>query len=205
MRAEKKQKLSLILSCCLILLISILVGLKFLMPAIDQPTEIPGPIVEVPPEQDPTEVKPPEVQKPKEYVPVVFIGKNENGEEVYKIVKREYDKDIDGAKLKFALTSLIMGPVPNEKRDGIYSEVPTGTSVLKISDKGDKVIVDLSSGFIYGGGTDSVYKRLYQLIKTINRNTDKPAYLYIDGKQADVIGGDGIMITQPLSENSIGE
>ena len=31
------------------------------------------------------------------------------------------------------------------------------------------------------------------------------AYLYIDGKQADVIGGDGIMITQPLSENSIGE
>ena len=29
--------------------------------------------------------------------------------------------------------------------------------------------------------------------------------LYIDGKQADVIGGDGIMITQPLSENSIGE
>ena len=65
--------------------------------------------------------------------------------------------------------------------------------------------IDLSSGFVYGGGTDSVYKRLYQLIKTINRNTEKPAYLYIDGKQADVIGGDGIMITQPLSENSIGE
>ena len=27
----------------------------------------------------------------------------------------------------------------------------------------------------------------------------------VDGKQADVIGGDGIMITQPLNENSIGE
>lgn len=204
MRAEKKQKLSLILICTIIMTISIFVGLKLLMPAIEQGTEEPGVVTEIPTEQNP-ETPPVEVEKPKEYVPVVFIGKNESGEEVYKIVKREYDKDVDGTKLNFALTTLIMGPVQKEKTNGIYSEVPNNTSILKISDKGDRIIIDLSSGFVYGGGTDSVYKRLYQLIKTVNRNTDKPAYLYIDGKQADVIGGDGIMITQPLSENSIGE
>lgn len=204
MRLEKKQNILLIITCLIVIIVSVSIGAKLLLSTTEPEAEIPGAVVQIP--EDPTEEKPPvETQKPKEYVPVVFIGKNDSGEEVYKIVKREYDKDIDGSKLKFALTSLIMGPVKNEKTSGIYSEVPSSTAVLKISDRSDKVIIDLSSGFVNGGGTDSVYKRLFQLIKTVTRNTNKPAYLYIDGKQADVIGGDGIMITQPLSENSIGE
>ena len=98
-----------------------------------------------------------------------------------------------------------MGPKQDEKMSGIYSEVPQSTHILHIYDREDKLIIDLSSGFAYGGGTESLYKRLFQLIKTVNRLTDKPTYLYINGKQADVIGGDGIMISQPLSEKSIGE
>ena len=57
--------------------------------------------------------------------------------------------------------------------------------------------------FENGGGTDSIYKRLYQLIKTAKRNTDKPVYLYIEGNKAEVIGGEGIMINQPLNEKSL--
>jgi len=204
MRKEKNQKVTLALVGLLIIAVSIFIGVEVLMPAVETPEEVP--MVPVTPKEEPEiPAEQPEVQTPKEYVPVVFIGKNENGEEVYKIVKREYDKDVDGTKLRYAITSLIMGPVQKEKVSGIYSEVPTTTTLLHVYDKGDNVIVDLSSGFVYGGGTDSVYKRLFQLIKTITRNTDKPAFLYIDGKQADVIGGDGIMITQPLSESSIGE
>ena len=67
----------------------------------------------------------------------------------------------------------------------------------------DKVIINLNSAFENGGGTDSLYKRLYQLIKTARRNTNKPVYLYIEGNKADVIGGEGIMITQPLNDNSL--
>ena len=121
------------------------------------------------------------------------------------MIKREYDEDVDGSKLRHAITSLILGPKQSEKNEGIYSEVPTSTTILHVYDKENSVVIDLSSGFSYGGGTESLYKRIFQLIKTVNRNTEKPAYLYINGKQADVIGGDGIMITQPLSENSIGE
>ena len=57
--------------------------------------------------------------------------------------------------------------------------------------------------FETGGGTDSLYKRLYQVIKTANRNTNLPVYLYIDGQKAEVIGGEGIMITQPLNDRSL--
>ena len=64
-------------------------------------------------------------------------------------------------------------------------------------------MIDLSSAFEGGGGTESTYTRVRQLIKTAKANTNLPVYLYINGKQADVIGGEGIMIKQPLSERSL--
>ena len=51
--------------------------------------------------------------------------------------------------------------------------------------------------------TDSLYKRLYQLIKTARLNSNLPVYLYIDNQRADVVGGEGIMLTQPLSNSSL--
>ena len=204
-KAAQKQLL-LLISGLLIIALSIYVGLR-VVGSIIAPKEQPGAIAELQPSMPtPNEPENPEVQpETKEYVPIVFIGKNSNGEEVYKVIKREYNQNVDGSKIRFAINSLILGPQQDEKAGGIYSEVPTSTNILHIYDNEDKLVIDLSSGFAYGGGTESVYKRLFQLIKTVKRITNKPAYLYIDGKQADVIGGDGIMITQPLSENSIGE
>lgn len=144
----------------------------------------------------------PEV-KSKEYVNIYFIGKNEHNEEVYKAVKRVYNKDVDGSKLKFAVTSLILGPKPEEKQKGVYTEVPSNAEVINITEQSNKVIVNLNSAFVNGGGTDSLYKRLYQLIKTVHLNSKLPVYLYIDGQQADVVGGEGIMLSQPLSNSSL--
>lgn len=164
-----------------------------------------GPLTPVPETQIPKE----ETQKPKPepvekvYVNVFFIGQNANKEEVYRAVNREYDKDIDGPKIKFAIQSLISGPTAYEKSKGVYSEIPAGTRVISIHETADKIVINLNSAFENGGGTDSLYKRLYQLIKTAKRNTNKPVYLYIEGNKAEVIGGEGIMITQPLNENSL--
>ncbi len=159
-----------------------------------------GPLTPIPESQIPPEEKEP-VEKV--YVNVFFIGQNANKEEVYKAVNREYDKDVDGTKIKFAIQSLIAGPKPDEKAKGVYSEIPQGTRILSINESPDKVVINLSSDFENGGGTDSLYKRIYQIIKTAKRNTTKPVYLYIEGNKADVIGGEGIMITQPLNDNSL--
>lgn len=148
------------------------------------------------------EVAQPET-KSKEYVNVYFIGKNEHNEEVYKAVKREYNKDIDGSKIKFAITSLIRGPRPAERQRGVYTEVPSGSEIINITEQPDRVVVNLNSSFVNGGGTDSLYKRLYQLIKTAKLNSTVPVYLYIDGQRADVVGGEGIMLSQPLSNSSL--
>lgn len=163
-------------------------------------SNISGPVIEVP-EKEPEE----QTVQPKEkiYVNVFFIGQNENKEEVYKAVNREYDESVDGSKIKFAIRSLISGPKSDEAAKGVYSEIPAGTKVISVQESADKVIINLNSAFETGGGTESLYKRLYQLIKTSKRNTTKPVYLYIEGKQAEVIGGEGIMLTQPLSDSSL--
>ncbi|MBO5384710.1 GerMN domain-containing protein [bacterium] len=139
----------------------------------------------------------------KEYVNVYFIGKNEHNEEVYKAVKREYSKDVDGSKIRFAVNALVRGPKPDEKQRGVYTEVPMDAKVINITEQSDKIIVNLNSAFVTGGGTESLYKRLYQLIKTAKLNSNLPVYLYIDGQRADVVGGEGIMLSQPLSNSSL--
>ncbi len=146
-----------------------------------------------------------EEKMPKIFVNVYFIGQNKNNQEVYKIVRRNYNPDTDGSKLEFAIKNLIKGPSVSERKNKIYSEIPKGTQLLYIKETPNKAIINLSSEFEQGGGTDGLYKRLYQLIKTANRNTNKDVYLRINDVQVEVIGGDGIMITQPLNNNSLGE
>ncbi len=144
-----------------------------------------------------------EEEKAKEYINIYFIGKNEHHEEVYKAVKREYNKDIDGSKIRFALYSLVSGPRVAEKQKGVYTEIPNSAQIINIKESADRIIVNMNSAYVNTGGADSLYKRLYQLIKTAKLNTDLPVYLYIDGQRADVVGGEGIMISQPLSNSSL--
>ena len=164
-----------------------------------------GPLTPVPETQIPKDTEQDPKPKPVEkvYVNVFFIGQNANKEEIYRAVNREYDKDIDGSKIKFAIEALIMGPTTYEKSKGVCAEIPSDTRIIAINESPDKVVINLNSAFENGGGTDSLYKRLNQLIKTAKRNTNKPVYLYIEGNKAEVIGGEGIMITQPLNENSL--
>lgn len=138
----------------------------------------------------------------KAYVTVYFLGidKNENG--VFKKVKREIPQG--KSKLKFALDQLAAGPSQYEKKVGVYSEIPKNVKILGVVESKNKIIIDVSSNIQNGGGADSLYSRMKQLIKTALANSpNKPIYLYINGKQAEVLGGEGIMISQPLSENSL--
>lgn len=159
---------------------------------------------------------PPDVENPSEvvetpddttesqFVNIFFIGQNKNKEEVYKAVKRKYDPAVDGTPIKFAITALIDGPKPEEVKLGVYSEIPVGTRLLGVIEAPDGVYINLSKHFEMGGGTDSIYKRIFQLIKTAKYNTNKPVYLLIENAKVEVLGGEGIMITQPLNENSLG-
>jgi spore germination protein GerM len=143
-----------------------------------------------------------EEKNEKDSVSIYFLALDSNDNGIYKKVQREVPNGED--KLKFALQELLKGPNLVEKSTGAYSEVPKTTKLLNVKHTNDKIVIDLSSDFQYGGGTDSIYSRMMQLIKTAIMNTDnKKIYLYLDGKQVNLLGGEGIMITQPLTEKSL--
>jgi spore germination protein GerM len=120
-------------------------------------------------------------------------------------VNRTCDSSVESSCLAYAVKELVMSPSKWEKSKGLTSEIPQNTKILSIRESSGNVLVDLSSDFEAGGGAESIYMRVKQVIKTVNANTSSPVYLYINGKQANVIGGEGIMVKQPLNERSLDE
>ncbi len=149
-----------------------------------------------------TAVKKEEQQKPKTYVTVYFLGMDKNKTGIFKKVQRELPQGQN--KLRYALTQLAAGPTDYEKKVGVYSELPKNVKIIGVVESQNKIIINVSGNIQNGGGADSLYSRMKQFIKTAIANSpNKPIYLYIDGKQAEVLGGEGIMISQPLRENSL--
>jgi len=139
---------------------------------------------------------------PKQTVTIYFLGVDKNKKSIFKKVQRELPKG--QSKLIFALNQLILGPTSYEKQVGVFSEVPPNVKILGVVESKTKIIINVTSNIQNGGGADSLYSRMKQLIKTAIANSpNKPIYLYINGKQAEVLGGEGLMITQPLKENSL--
>ena len=137
--------------------------------------------------------KPDNKEKVKKVVSVYFMDKDGN----FAVSRRESTS----VSLEFAIKQLLAGPLEKEKKSGWYSEIPSDTRLLSITNAKDKVVINLSSDFERGGGTESITNRIRQLAKTANENAgNKQIFLFIDGKQAEVLGGEGVMIEQPLRD-----
>ena len=134
-------------------------------------------------------------------VKIFILDKNGN----VRSVNRECDPAVEKSCFEYAIKELINAPSKWEKSKGFTSEIPVNTKLLSIRESSESVMIDLSSDFEAGGGAESTYMRIKQVIKTANANTTTPTYLYVNGRQANVIGGEGVMIKQPLNERSLDE
>lgn len=142
-----------------------------------------------------------EVPQKHEMKSVKIFVSDSNGK--LRTLNRECDMAVEKSCFAYAIRELISAPTSWEKSKGFTSEIPVGTKILSIREGEGSAMIDLSSAFEGGGGTESINIRIMQLIKTAKANTNLPVYLYINGKQAEVIGGEGIMIKQPLNERSL--
>ncbi len=101
--------------------------------------------------------------------------------------------------LENTVSMLLKGPTIIESRQGVYSEIPKNTDLISVKHTGDSVIVNLSAAFGQGGGSQSIENRVKQLSKTVkNYAKNKKVYLYIDNKEVEYLGGEGVYIKQPL-------
>ena len=101
--------------------------------------------------------------------------------------------------LEGSIAVLLKGPSISESKKGVFSEIPPNVDLIEIKRANNDVIVDLSANFGNGGGTNSISNRVKQLSKTVKLyEPNKNVYLYINGKEVEYLGGDGVYIKQPL-------
>lgn len=101
--------------------------------------------------------------------------------------------------LEGAFDSLLAGPTD----PAVATTIPQGTKLRKLSVQPDGVHVDLSKEFTEGGGSASMTGRVAQVIYTAS--TLDPAakvWIAVDGKPLEVLGGEGLMLDQPITRES---
>jgi spore germination protein GerM len=114
-------------------------------------------------------------------------------------VKVSASKDRPNEFLQAAFNSLLTA-----KNDGdTSSTIPPGTKVLGVTIENDGVRVNLSEEFTSGGGSASMTGRVGQVVYTATSlNPNAKVYIDVNGKQLDVLGGEGLELDQPLTRDS---
>lgn len=110
------------------------------------------------------------------------------------------DTDPPEALLENALQQLLAGP---EERDRHSTTIPEGTQLRNVVLKSDGVHVNLSEEFTSGGGTASMTGRVAQILYTATSlDPNGKVWLEIEGEAIEVLGGEGLLLDQPLTRQS---
>jgi len=89
---------------------------------------------------------------------------------------------------------------------GPFSAIPEDTELLDLAVESDGVHVNLSSDFQFGGGSASMTGRLAQVIYTASSLEPTTAvWLSVDGEPLEVLGGEGLIIDQPMTRSQFEE
>jgi spore germination protein GerM len=95
-----------------------------------------------------------------------------------------------------AFQQLLAGPT--EGSDS--TTIPQGTKLLGLKVNNDEVHVNLSEDFTSGGGSSSMMGRVGQVVYTATTlNPNAKVYIDVNGKKLDVLGGEGVVLDQPLT------
>lgn len=100
------------------------------------------------------------------------------------------------AQLTVAMRRLLETP-PNKD---LTTAIPQETKLRSLQVKSNDVYVDLSRAFTSGGGSESMQGRVAQVLYTATSlNPKARVYLSVEGKPLTVLGGEGLIIDQPLT------
>ena len=104
--------------------------------------------------------------------------------------------------LEEAFNGLLKGPTDA----ALDSTIPQGTKLRNMRIQNDGIHVDLSQEFTTGGGSASMSSRLAQVIYTATSLQPKAkVWIDVEGKPLEVLGGEGLLLEQPLTRQSFKE
>jgi spore germination protein GerM len=104
--------------------------------------------------------------------------------------------------LTTALQLLLAGP----ETESYATTIPAKTELLNLTIKEDGIHLNLSQDFTLGGGSASMTGRLGQIIYTATTLQPNAAvWIEVQGKPLELLGGEGLMITQPMTRQDFRE
>lgn len=181
-------------------------------------TPIPTPSTTIKPVPTPTESSPPkeidikpetETPKPQPTSPV----KEEHQVKIYLL--KDTGKNIEVSPSEITVQSekepakilkATLEDLLTKSNEGdLFSTIPKGTKLLGVKLKKDGVHVNLSQDFTKGGGTTSMSGRLAQILYTATTLNEKDqVWISVEGKKLEVLGGEGLILDQPLTRQKFG-
>lgn len=158
------------------------------------------------PKPDPVSVKPfLDPQTVSQQSVMVYFSKSKGSEMVTEPVSRKLPEpkpETSKEMIRYAMAELLKGPTEKEQDLGFYSEIPGDTRLLSVKETNSRIDIDVSGEFASGGGSSSMVQRLQQIIKTVvSVRQKKPVYLKVDGKSLEVLGGEGVMVHEPITDD----
>jgi spore germination protein GerM len=131
----------------------------------------------------------------------IYFSKSRGSDIVTEGVTRDLPEKFYGEPVEFAVEQLLRGPTSMEANKGFFSEIPKGTKLLGVKEKGNGLRINLSEQFSAGGGSSSMQQRVAELSKTVQAaEKDKPVYLDVNGQELQVLGGEGIEVKEPINK-----
>lgn len=135
---------------------------------------------------------------------VLYFCKNRGTASITEGVVRAIPAADRREPLAFAVRQLLQGPNREESQSGYYSEIPASTRLLSLQRTAQGWRVNLSRAFTVGGGSNSMTLRMKALQQTILAVEKRvPVFVDIEGQQLNVLGGEGLVVPEPLSGERI--
>ncbi len=101
--------------------------------------------------------------------------------------------------LNAAVNHLLISPPDGN----LTTTIPQGTQLKSLKIKADGIHVDLSKAFNGAGGSTGTTGRIAQLLYTVTSlNPEAPVWVSIEGKRLEALGGEGLMLDQPLTRKN---
>lgn len=108
-------------------------------------------------------------------------------------------KENSTSPLSTAIETLLAGP----SDPAVTTTIPRDTKLRSLTVKNDGIHLDLSKAFTQGGGSASMTARVGQVLYTATSlNPNAKVWLSVDGKPLETLGGEGLMLEQPLTRES---
>jgi hypothetical protein len=100
-----------------------------------------------------------------------------------------------------AMRALLAGPNDAETgaRPAMFTAIPDGTTLLGLAISDGVATVNLSREFESGGGSESVFARLAQVVYTLTQFSSVDRVLFeLDGEPVTVFSGEGVILDEPV-------